>query len=102
MKNYPIEMYDYKEKEFFITDLQKWLVQNEAEIIDCFEGCLLDYYVIACKNGTCFVFEECATEWASKYHAYFFKNDHSEKYKRIEEEWYELQARIEEEITMEE
>lgn len=57
--------------EFILRDLETWQAQNDAECIDCVEGCLLDNLVMACKRGTAFLFEEYQNEWTSRYHVYF-------------------------------
>lgn len=66
--------------EFIIKNFDKWCTQNNAECIDCVEGCLLHNLVLSCKNGECFIFEEYVNCWTSRYHAYFFR------YKEIETE----------------
>ena len=40
------------------STFEKWIHQNSAELIDCFEGLLLDNYLFECKRGMCFVFEK--------------------------------------------
>lgn len=53
--------------------LDKWVHQNRGEYIECVEGCLLDNYVIDCKRGIAFVFEEYLNSWSSTYHVYWVK-----------------------------
>lgn len=89
---------------FVIKDLNKWMNQNKAEIIETFPSVLLDYYVLSCKNGICFVFDQYVNSCASAYKAYYFRNDeiNTEEYKRIELEWYDLYNAYTEEFATEE
>lgn len=57
--------------EFILHDFDTWQAQNQAEIIEYAEGCLLDNMICACKRGTAFIFEEYQNEWTSRYHVYF-------------------------------
>lgn len=57
--------------EFTLHDFGKWAAQNGAECIDYVQGCLIDNFVMACKRGTAFIFEEYANTWTSKYRVYF-------------------------------
>ena len=34
---------------FIVNDLNKWLKQNNAECIECVEGCLIDNALCACE-----------------------------------------------------
>ena len=43
----------------------KWMHQNEAVLIDCFEGCLVDNELYACKRGYCAAYEKPLNEWSS-------------------------------------
>ena len=41
-----------------IGQFDKWMKQNKGTIIDYKEGCLLDNFVVACKRGYAYVFEQ--------------------------------------------
>lgn len=85
-------MYSSDYTEFRLHEFEKWLKQNDGNIIDCFEGCLLDNYIVYCKNGIAIIFEEYVNSCSSCYKVYFFRHNKtdSEDYKRIENEWYKL------------
>lgn len=42
-----------------------WMHQNEAVLIDCFEGVLVDNELYACKRGYCAAYEKALNEWSS-------------------------------------
>ena len=48
-----------------LKTMDKWLAQNEAEAIDCVEGCLLDNAWYECRKGDTFIFEEFVNSWTS-------------------------------------
>ena len=60
-----------------IKNFETWLKQNEAEAMDCVEGCLLDNAVYACKRGYAFVYESFVNSWSSEYKVKFvpYKED---------------------------
>lgn len=68
-----------------LKSMDKWLAQNEAEAIDCVEGCLLDNAWYECRRGETFIFEEFVNSWTSDFLCYFFKASEreSQEYKRI-------------------
>lgn len=68
-------------------DLNRWLHQNEAEYTgDFFDGCLLDNFIVYCKNGIAALYEHYCNEWSSCYEVHFGR---TEKEKRgIYEEFY--------------
>lgn len=43
----------------------KWKHQNEATLVDCFEGTLVDNELYACKRGYCVAYEKPLNERAS-------------------------------------
>lgn len=54
------------------TDIEKWLHQNRAEYTgDFFEGCLLDNFIVTCKNGVAACYEHYCNEWSSCYEIHF-------------------------------
>ena len=77
---------DARTTEFILRDFDTWAAQNNAECIDCVEGCLLDNLVMACKRGTAFLFEVYANEWCSKWRCYFIpykEQDSNGDYSRL-------------------
>ena len=53
--------------QFVIADLPKWVYQNRAQIIDGFEGVLLDNAVYETKRGLCFIYEHAVNPNQSEY-----------------------------------
>ena len=66
-----------KMKKFFLasTKLNLWLHQNKAEILDSYEGVLLDYLLVKTKRGYAGIYESYETPNSSKYYIEFSKND---------------------------
>ena len=79
---------------FIIRDIDKWIAQNDAFILDAVEGCLLDNMYIACRRGIAFVLETYATSRSSVYTCYFFRRGecNTPEYNRLAEHWAELEA----------
>jgi len=46
-------------------NIGKWIHQNDAEVIDVFEGTLHDNYLLACRRGYAVAFVKPVTEWTS-------------------------------------
>ena len=69
-----------------INNINKWIHQNNAECIDFAEGCLLDNYIYACKNGTAFIFEEYVNPNSSCYRMEFFREHECESREFLEAE----------------
>lgn len=69
----------------------KWIHQNEAELIDCIEGSLLDNYLYACKRGYCFVFEKYVNPNMSEHVFHFIPykqaNDNNPDYNALCQIW---------------
>ena len=85
--------------EFTLHDFDEWVAQNDAECIDCVEGCLLDSVVMNCKRGTAFLFEEYQNEWTSLYHVYFIpykEQANNPEYDALWDRFYALQNQEEE------
>lgn len=59
--------------------LPKWERQNNAEVIDCIEGCLLDDLLYKTKRGVALLLETYVNEWTSMYTIHFYKNKDSLK-----------------------
>ena len=53
-------------------NIDKLLYQNQGEIIDIIEGCLIDNYYIATKRGYIILAETYVKCWTSKHTFYFF------------------------------
>lgn len=70
------------------TKLNKWLHQNLAEIIDGFDGSLLDNGLYACKNGIAAVYEKYANPNSSIYKVYFARENEPDAVKQIENDFY--------------
>ena len=51
--------------------LGKFLRQNEAAIVDMFEGSLLDNYLFDTKRGIMAIYETFVNEWTSTYTVLF-------------------------------
>ena len=54
-----------------VTNFEKWIHQNAAEIIDCAEGCLLDNYLLHTRRGVAAVYEHYVNPNMSDYRVYF-------------------------------
>lgn len=74
-------------------DLEQWLHQNNAEYTgDFFDGCLLDNFIVYCKNGVAALYEHYLNEWSSCYEVHFGRTPeeinavYDEFYKREEME----------------
>lgn len=61
-------------REFYIENFDKFFYQNKCEYMDSFEGCLLDNYMLSCKNGIAFVYEHYLNPNSSNYLVKFFKS----------------------------
>jgi hypothetical protein len=57
------------------SNLEKFLHQNRANIIDCFEGCLLDNLLCYTKHGGIMaIYERYINCWTSGYYIEFTKD----------------------------
>ena len=77
------------------TDFEKWEKQNNAQIIDCYEGCLLDGLVYDCKRGTAFFFEHYLNPNSSGYMFMFFpykEQENNTEYNKAWNDFYSLQT----------
>ena len=63
----------YMRRFVYKGDISKLIKQNEGEVIDCIEGCLLDDFLVECKRGLMAVLETFETTNSSKYTVYFSK-----------------------------
>ena len=53
-------------------NLVKWMHQNNAEYTgEFFDGCLLDNFIVTCKNGVAALYEHYCNEWSSCYEVHF-------------------------------
>lgn len=68
-------------------DINKWLHQNEAEYTgDFFDGCLLDNFVVSCKNGIAALYEHYSNCWSSCYEVHFGRTEKEKR--KIYDEFY--------------
>ena len=63
-----------KTYEYRGFNIDKIIAQNDGEVIDCIEGCLLDSLLVECKRGLMAIMETYVNPWVSKYTIYFSKN----------------------------
>lgn len=58
---------------FFLEplELEKWIEQNGAEVIEFVDGVLLDNMMIATENGYAAIYEHAQTAWTSVYYIEF-------------------------------
>lgn len=84
-----------------IHDIDKWIAQNDAFILDAVEGCFLDNMYIACRRGIAFALETYATSNSSVYTCYFFRRGecNTPEYNRLAEQWAEMEAAAYAEMT---
>ena len=66
-----------------LYDLDKFIKQNHAEYIECIEGCLVDNYMLSCKRGTAFIYEEYLNANSSGYTLYYISDKHARKYPEL-------------------
>lgn len=68
-------------------DINKWLNQNQAEYTgDFFEGCLLDNFIVSCKNGIAALYEHYSNCGSSCYEVYFGRTEKEKR--KIYDEFY--------------
>ena len=68
-------------------DINKWLHQNQAEYTgDFFEGCLLDNFIVSCKNGIAALYEHYSNCWSSCYEVHFGRTEKEKR--KIYDEFY--------------
>ncbi len=71
-------------------DLEKWMHQNRAVYVgDFVEGCLLDNFVLACKNGFAAVYEKYVNPNMSTYYVEFQRG----AAQRVFCNWYDFEER---------
>lgn len=58
----------------YAGNIDKLLYQNRAEVIDCFEGCLLDSLLCATRRGYMAILETYVNANMSSYTVHFSKN----------------------------
>ena len=51
----------------YIEHIGKLLHQNDAQLIDTFEGCLIDNYLYQARRGVFALFESYVNTWNSRY-----------------------------------
>ncbi len=75
--------------------LSKWLEQNKAELIDAYDGCLLDNVLYQCKNGVAAFYEQYVNPNESEYVVEFARDNDTKAMNEVKDKWYELQAEAE-------
>jgi len=70
-------------------NLEKFLYQNRAEVIDCIEGCLLDNLLCYTRRGILFLKEHYLNCWSSDYQVFFVpfnatKGEHDDIFQAFE------------------
>lgn len=61
--------------KFYVNDLDKWLYQNEAEIMECVVGTLHDSYYVETKRGFAGIYVHPTTCWTSNHYVEFSTDD---------------------------
>ena len=86
---------------FVVHDIDKWIAQNDAFILDAVEGCLLDNMYIACRRGIAFVLETYLNANSSVYTCYFFRRGecNTPEYNHLAAHWAELETAAYAEMT---
>ena len=85
-----------KTYELGSVDLDKWLYQNgikenDLEYVDVIEGCLVDNYLISCKNGLAMLKEHYLNSWTSDYILSFARYGDKEAVDKVWNAWDEFQ-----------
>lgn len=62
----------------FNISFDKWMQQNDGEIIDATEGTLLDNYLIQTRRGTAALIETYVNCWTSEHTLYFSTDNAAE------------------------
>ena len=70
-----------------VVNWEQWTKQNNAEIMDFSEGCLLDNVVYYCKRGIMFFFEKYLNSCSSGYEMIFFPHKETENNKHYDDTW---------------
>ena len=52
-------------------EYEKWIYQNNAEVLDLVEGCLIDSVLVDCRRGCAAMFETALNECSSAFLVYF-------------------------------
>lgn len=63
----------------------KFIYQNKAELIDFYEGCLLDNYLYQTKRGVMAIYEQYVNCWTSEFLVIFASDE-----KEISQIWCEF------------
>ena len=77
--------------------LSKWLEQNKAELIDAYDGCLLDNVLYQCKNGVAAFYEQYVNPNESEYIVEFARENNPEDIQAVKDKFYQREEEIEEE-----
>ena len=86
--------------ELTIKNLNKWLHQNQAEVIDSFPGCLQDYYLVTTKNGRAYIYENYVNSNNSNHCVRFYRNGSNNRGEHKDLiDWYYLKSKAYEYIN---
>lgn len=77
-------------REYKIQNEEKILFQNNAVLIDSFDGCLIDNYLYQAKNGLIALFERPLNCWSSE-HVFMFARSKKEQ-RELENMFYSRMA----------
>lgn len=68
-----------------ISNINTWLHQNDAETLECREGCLADNFIVGTKRGYAAIYEHYLNSWSSDYLVEFEPGDAPNVWKSWEE-----------------
>lgn len=77
----------------YIEHIGKLLHQNDAQLIDTFEGCLIDNYLYQARRGVFALFESYVNTWSSRYIFKFART--AADIEKLTKEFYELMTESE-------
>lgn len=78
--------------------IDKYLYQNRAEIVDGFDGCLLDNYLAYSDKAIMAIYEEYVNTWTSRQRVYYARIG-TDDAMEIENKFYERMNEQEENIA---
>ena len=76
-----------KTYKFGAMRYEKWLKQNDGEVIDILEGCLLDSLMVNTKRGVALLMETYVNSNSSNYTLYFAANKDRDAMDTLFEMW---------------
>ena len=79
-------------KQFLLNmDINKYLHQNHASVVESFDGCLIDNYLAYSNKAIIAIMEEYVNCWTSRHHVYHAKLTGKDA-EQIESMFYKRQA----------